>query len=198
MISVVIAYMPRMPYEVQLKSCLIRLKKQDCEPEIIVSEMPLEQYINKPRLINQGIEKAKGEYIWLCDADFNVEDPTLLSRMQAKLNEGEHDIIYPQFESRASKKMRIADGAPFAKRETFEKFGPWNEKHLGISWVTFPFLWWALKKCRIHCSEEFVFVQNSFPFTLGRKKRHFATSKGLFPLFKKTKKELEGMGLWNV
>jgi glycosyltransferase involved in cell wall biosynthesis len=197
MISVVIAYMPIMPYQTQLKSCLLRLEKQECEKEIVVSEHPVQQYIEKNRLINEGIKKAQGDYIWLCDADFMVDDTTFLERMKTKLDENECDIIYPMFES-VKGGMRIADGAPFARKEVFDRFGKFNEKLWGISWVTFPFLAWSLKTCRIFCSEEFSFQQSAFPFTKGRSKRHWATSKKMWPLFKKTQAKLMEMGLWNV
>lgn len=197
MISVIISYMPIMPYASQLAGCVNRLEKQTCKPEVIVSEMEVKPYIEKNRLMNEGFERAEGDYIWFCDVDFRIKDETFLERMVAKLEEGKFDIIYPMFESKKGG-LRIADGAPFAHKETFEKYGKFNEKLLGISWVTFPFLAWSIKTCRIFCSEEFILQQTDWPFTKGRSKRHWKTSKKMWPLFKKTQKTLQEMGLWNV
>jgi len=192
MISVIIPLMPIEPYKTIHKVALKALKRQMVKCEVIVSSQAVEPFINKGRLYNNGIKQASGDIIWLCDADF-IPEPTLLERMGKKLSET--DVIYPMFYSPKYKQLRIADGAPFAKREVLEKFGKFDESHKGISWVTFPFLRWCMDNVNLSCTDEFIIDINPAVQRLAGK-RHYKTSGSLRGLYKKSIKDLQEMGVW--
>lgn len=195
MISVIIPLMPVEPYKTQVKACIASIKGQVCweETEIIVSEQVPERYISKNALLNSGIAKAKGKYIFLCDADFILNDKYLLLKMQDKLRKG-FDVIFPMFMSEKYKKLKIADGGVFACSELFDKFGELDESLEGISWVTFPFLKWCMDNARWHCSDEFVIGVDQGHRS--RKKRHNGTSAKMRPIYKKVVGLLQKEGVW--
>lgn len=190
MISVVIPLMPIEPYKTQVLTCLDSIRKQDADFEVIISEHPIEKYISKNVLLNNGIEIASGEYVFLCDADFILEDKTLLKRMQ----ESGYDVVFPMFESETHGQMKISDGGVFAKKKVLKRFGEFDESLVGISWVTFPFLSWCLDNAKWHCSEDFTIKVDQTHKS--RKKRHNGTSAKMRPIYKKVVKELKKKGVW--
>ena len=71
MISVIIPYMAIPPYNDQVVECLKSLTNQtEKNVEVIVSEQEVERFININKLLNEGFEKAIGEILWVCGADF--------------------------------------------------------------------------------------------------------------------------------
>jgi len=192
MISVIIPLMPIEPYDAIYLDAIEAVKSQTTECEIIVSRQNIEKYINKGKLINQGLEMASGDVIWFCDADF-IPEPTLLERMQNKLSQW--DVIYPMFYSKRYKELKIADGGPFIKRSVLNKYGSFPETLFGISWVTFPFLRWCLDNTYFYCSNKFVIDINPTPQRIAGK-RHWGTTSQLKPLYKETVKELKEMEIW--
>jgi len=194
MISVIIPLMPIEPYDTIYMDAVDALEKQTVECEIIVSKQDVDPFINKGKLLNDGIEKALGDVIWFCDADF-IPDATLLEMMEERLYKKRLDVIFPMFYSNVHKQLKLADGAPFMRRSVLDKFGKFNETHLGISWVTFPFLKWCLDNCEFFCSNEFIVDINHTPQRLAGK-RHSKTSGELRSIYKETVKTLQGMGVW--
>jgi len=175
-------------------TAITALKKQTANCEIIVSEQPIEKHINKGKLLNKGFKKASGEIIWFCDADF-VPEPTLLERMEKYLIKHNMDVVYPMFHSKYYDCLKLADGGSFVKHNVFKEFGGFDEEHLGISWVTFPFLNWCLNNCNFHCSDKFV-VDIAESKQRVANKRHWKTSGKLRNLYKETVRELQYMGVW--
>jgi len=195
MISVVIPLMPIKPYDEIYMDAVEALEYQtDVDLNIYIIHQPVQEYINKGKLLNVGVKKSAGDIIWFCDADF-LPGPTLLKDMEARLIEDDLDVIYPVFYSNAHKQLKIADGAPFIKREILEKCGRFDETYKGISWVTFPLLRWCMDNCKFHCSNEFIININETPQRKAGK-RHYKTSGKLRGLYKETVKDLQEMGVW--
>lgn len=192
MISVIIPLMPIEPFDSIYLDTVDAIEKQTVECEIIVSRQDIKPYINKGKLLNDGVEKASGDVLWFCDADF-IPEPTLLERMANKLSEV--DVIYPMFYSKAHEQLKIADGAPFMKRTVFEEFGGFDESHLGISYVTFPFLDWCLTYKELYCSNQFIVDINLAPQRIAGK-RNYRTSGKLRKLYKDTVKKLQKLEVW--
>jgi len=163
MISVIVPIMRIPPYDSQIKDLLKCLGQQTIEHEVIISEQKIRKYIDKNKLLNQGFKKARGKYIWHCDADFIVDD-NFLKRMRNSLELNKLDVIFPMFFSNTNQAWRIADGAPFMKREVLERHGDLDESLMGISFVTFPFLDWCLDNTKFHCSPNFKIGTNRKPF----------------------------------
>lgn len=190
MISVVIPLMPIKPYSTQVTKCQESILKQSAETEIIVVVQETSRYINKNRLLNNGVEKSTGGHVFFCDADFTFPDRTLLERMSEK----DVDVIFPMFRSKRYGKLKISDGGAFMDRDTIKRFGQLDESLQGISWVTFPFLKWCLDNARWHCSDEFtITVGQDY---VSKKKRHGATSARMRPTFKSVVKRLQIEGVW--
>ena len=144
MISVIIPLMPIRPYDIQAERCAIALQQQEgVDIEILVQKQPIEKYINKNKLLNEGFEKSSGEYVWHCDADYLPGDNELLFRMATILEDKKLDLIWPMYWS-AYKYWKIADGGPFMKRSVLEKHGPLDESLLGAAGVTMPFVKWCI------------------------------------------------------
>ena len=192
MISVIIPLMPIPPYDAICLDAVEALQNQTVECEIIISRQKIEPHINKGKLLNNGIKRASGDVIWLCDADF-IAEPTLLERMVKKLSQT--DVIFPMFYSPKYKQLRIADGAPLMKKKVLDQHGRFDETLLGISWVTFPFVKWCIDNTSIYVSDEFIIDINKAPQRLAGK-RHWKTSGKLRGLYKETVKELQKMGVW--
>lgn len=176
MISIIIPLMPIEPYVTQVNACLQSLRKQTAEHEVIVERHEIQEYIEKNRLLNQGVEIAKGDIIWFCDADFLLPDSNLLKRMEAKLREDNLDVIYPMFYSDAVKGYKIADGATFIKKNVLARFGKLHEKlndgpansllMQGISRVTWPLLDWCLDNAKMCVLPFFLIELNYEPFSV--------------------------------
>ena len=192
MISVVVPLMGIPPYDSQVNDLLNDLGKQTASHEVIVVEQPVERYIRKNELLNEGYDKAKGDFIWHCDADFLIPDKTLLERMADRVD----DVIYPMFYSEPNQGYKIADGAPFMRREVLERFGKLDGSLHGIGGVTFPFLLWCLTNTELLCSREFQIELNGKPFRRLRGKQHTKTVKDLQPLVRTVKDRLINMGVW--
>jgi glycosyltransferase involved in cell wall biosynthesis len=193
---VIIPLMPIRPYSEQIAECLEGLSKQTAKKEIFVAEQPIERYINKNKLLNQGFKKSKGDLVFHCDADFRFSDPTLLERMEAKIREDNLDCLYPKFFSQHYRELKIADGGGMFTQNTLLKTYPLNENLLGISWVTFPLLNYCIKNLRFHCSDEFVIDANCKNGSGNPMRRHGKTASRLRPLFKETVKLLKAKGAW--
>jgi len=133
-------------------------KKQTAEKEIIVSEHPVERYIRLNKLKNDGINRASGKYIWMCNADFVLDDETFLQRMVDRVEQDNLEAILPMYKSPAYGKYKVADGAEFIRREALDRFMPFNEEHIGISGATMFFLDWIVQNLRWHASKEFVII----------------------------------------
>jgi glycosyltransferase involved in cell wall biosynthesis len=116
MISVIIPLMPIMPYTEQIETTLRGLERQTADTEVIVCEQPVERWINKGKLLNEGFAKSTGDIIFHCDADIIFKDETVLERMEKKLEEC--DVVYPMFFSPFRKCLKIADGHPFMRPGT--------------------------------------------------------------------------------
>lgn len=194
MISVIIPLMPIDPYDRMVNECAKSLMGQNCRNEVIIVKQPVERYILKNQLLNEGFKRSRGESVFFCDADFLFDESDVLPRMQSKLNEG-YDIVFPKFMSMRYNALKIADGAPFFKREVMMKHGPLNEKLKGISWVTFPFLSWCLENTKYYCGDDIVIGHQNGG---GKAKRNGQTGSQMRPLFKQTVKRLRGEGLWPV
>lgn len=166
MISVIIPLMRVEPYATQINVCLESLKEQTIKHEVIVEEQELQEYIEKNRLLNQGVEKAKGDIIWFCDADYLLPDCDLLKRMEAKLRYDNFDVIYPMFYSPSFKGFKLADGGTFIKKDVLTKFGKLDETLIGVSRVTWPLLDWCLDNTKLHCSTDFLIELNYEPFKI--------------------------------
>ena len=192
MISVVIPLMPIDPYDRVVKDCIESLNRQDAEKEIIIVQQNVEPYIMKNKLLNSGFSRSRGEHVFFCDADFTFDDPTFLSRMQAKLNDG-YDVVFPKFYSEVYRNLKIADGAPCFKRPVMSKHGPLKEELKGISWVTFPLLKWCLENTKYYCGDDIVLQHQRVG---GKGKRNGKTGSAMRPIFKSTVKRLKGEGLW--
>ena len=194
MISVIVPLMPIVPYTEQIADCLNSLQRQTAKIEVFVVEQPVERYINKNRLLNQGFRKSKGEFVFHCDADFRLTDPTLLQRMADKMAADHLDCIYPKFLSRCSQRLKIADGGPMFTQDALLKCFPLDESLLGISWVTFPLLYHAVTRLRWHCSDEFVLDVEQTRGGVGR--RNGKTHSRMRPLYKETVRLLKKRGAW--
>ena len=166
MISVIIPLMALEPYATQVNVCLQSLREQTVEHEVIVERHEIQEYIEKNRLLNQGVEIAQADIIWFCDADFLLPDPGLLRRMEAKLREDDLDVIYPMFYSTAFEGYKIADGGPFIKRDVLARFGKLDESLIGVSNVTWPLLDWCLDNTKMHCSPSYLIELNHEPFRI--------------------------------
>ncbi len=194
MISVIIPLMPIPPYDAICLDAMTAVAEQDAQCELIVVKQDIGLWLKKNKLLNDGVEASKGDILWFCDADF-VPEETLLRRMELRLIREDLDVIFPMFYSKKHNQLKIADGAPFIKREVLERYGKFNETHLGVSWVTFPFLKWCMDNCKFFCSNEFIVDINPTPQRLAGK-RHFKTSGKLRGLYKETVKDLQEMGVW--
>ena len=194
MISVIIPLMPIPPYGEIILDAVEAVKNQTAKCELVIARQDIDSFINKGRLLNEGLVKASGEIIWHCDADF-LPEITLLKRMQEKLIKDNLDVIYPMFYSNVHKQLKIADGAPFIRRSILRKFGSLDETLMGISWITFPLLKWCLNNCAFHCSDEFIININETPQRIAGK-RHHKTSGALRKVYKETVKDLQEMGVW--
>jgi glycosyltransferase involved in cell wall biosynthesis len=197
MISVIVPYLANAPYDELLPRCMESLERQTAEKEVIVVEQAKDgktKYIYKNKLLNAGIKRSKGEYIFLCDADFEFADISFLERMQAEVDSGACDVVYPMFWSVRFQDNKIADGAFFGKRQLLEKHGPLDEHLKGISKVTFPLLNWMIKNANVHCSTKFILQHNAGkrnPLRVSGK-----TAKETKQIFKETVKILKGRGAW--
>jgi hypothetical protein len=194
-ISVIIPIMPIEPYKTQIHDTLKSLKKQTAKHEVIVCEQPIERWINKGKLLNEGFRKSKGDVIFHCDADALFPDPTLFERMKNKLESG-YDCVYPMFFSPLKKVYKIADGHPFATREAREEFGPHNERHLGISLQEFVILHHYLTKKKMYCGKEFMMAINMKPFVKGVGKLHKETRIKVKPIYYQCLEILKERGVW--
>lgn len=194
MISVIVPLMAIPPYDSQVVDFLKSIEQQTATHEVILVEQEPGRYIDKNKLLNEGLSKARGNIIWHCDADFLLPDKTLLQRMQNKLKDV--DVIYPMFWSKPYNGYKIADGAPFMKRDVLKRYGRLDESLRGIGYVTFPFLLWCLTNTEVYCSPEFKITINDKPFVKRGGKGHVHTMKKLKPLADKLKKQLREMGLW--
>jgi glycosyltransferase involved in cell wall biosynthesis len=186
--------MPIVPYTEQLADCLKSIEKQTAKFEVFIVEQPVERYINKNRLLNNGFKKSKGDFVMHCDADFRLTDPTILQRMADKIEQDKLDCIYPKFHSRVYGELKIADGGPMFTQTALMKCYPLNENLKGVSWVTFPLLNYAVKNLKFHCSDEFVIEVDQQRGGVAR--RHGKTASMLRPVFKETVKILKGKGAW--
>lgn len=179
MISVIIPLMDKFHYKKCVGECIDSLSQQSIELEIIVSEHKPQRFIEKNRLLNEGFKKASCDIIWHCDADFTLEDEYTLERAVDRLT----DVVAPVFYSEKFKKMKIADGGLMIRRSVLERHGPLDEKLIGISYVTFPFLRWCMKNTDFKVCEDFIVTHRRFD---SRKKIHHPTINKLRPLYKKT------------
>ena len=178
MISIIIPLMRVGNYEEKLEICIESLEKQTTDTEIIVSEHEPEKYIRKNYLLNKGFAKSKGEIIWHCDADYELEDKNILERMSKRLKE----VIYPVFYSPWKKGYKIADGGPMVKREILGRYGMLDESSLGCNYVTFPFLKWCMENTDFEIARDFIVTHN-----LGRGGRiNYDTRSRLKPIYKET------------
>jgi glycosyltransferase involved in cell wall biosynthesis len=194
MISVIIPLMPVMPYKDQIKITLEGLARQTADLEIIISEQPVERWICKGKLFNEGFRKAKGDIIFHCDADIIFKDETVLERMEKKLEE--YDAIYPMFYSPFRKCYKIADGHPFMRRDVREEYGDIDESLLGISLQEFVILHWLYFNKRFHCSKEFLIDINMKPFVKKVGKVHRPTRVKTRALHDEVVEKLKGDGVW--
>ena len=194
MVSVIVPLMPTVPYTEQIGECLTLLVKQTEKIEVFVVEQPVERYINKNKLLNQGFRKSKGEFVFHCDADFRLNDPTLLERMVAKIKAENFDCIYPMFESRVHRCLKLADGGPMFTQKAMLGCYPLDETLKGVSWVTFPLLNYAVKNLKWHCSPEFVVDVDQQRGGVGR--RNGQTASRMRPIYKETVRILKGKGVW--
>jgi glycosyltransferase involved in cell wall biosynthesis len=192
MISVIIPLMPIPPYDEQIEKCLRSLKKQTADHEVIVQHQKPQRFIEKNRLLNEGIDKSSGDIIWFCDADFILDDVDLLSKMQSDVE----DVIYPMFYSRVFKGYKIADGSPFIKREVLEEFGELDESLIGIGGVTFGLLNWCLKNTKFNCSPDYLIRLNYFPFVHFAGKAPQKTIDKTKDVVEQTEKILKMLGVW--
>jgi glycosyltransferase involved in cell wall biosynthesis len=202
MISVLIPYLAYPPYDQQIDVVVDDLQKQTADLEIIISEQLIigkHDKIYKGRLHNRGFADSKGDVIFHCDADIRFHDKTLLERMETKLREDDLDVIYPMFWSDKFKVAKLADGHPFMTREVREEYGPLNESDLGTSLQEFRIMEWLYFNKKFHCSEEFLFHLNEFPFQRGsndKNKIDVATKRECVPIANRVVKELTKEGLW--
>jgi hypothetical protein len=179
MISVLIPYLAYPPYDQQIDVVVDDLQKQTADLEIIISEQLI-------------IGKHDKIYI-------RFHDKTLLERMETKLREDDLDVIYPMFWSDKFKVAKLADGHPFMTREVREEYGPLNESDLGTSLQEFRIMEWLYFNKKFHCSEEFLFHLNEFPFQRGsndKNKIDVATKRECVPIANRVVKELTKEGLW--
>lgn len=155
MISVIIPYMAVDPFPNLLPDLLDDLDKQTVPIQVLVEEQPSKgSYINKNKLLNQGIVKSEHDFVFFCDADMRIKQ-SLLERMHTRLTNENLDVIFPKFRSPVSQKYKIADGTPFVKKRILQKHGFMDEKLLGIGGVSFPFLNWCIDNTAILCSEQY-------------------------------------------
>lgn len=194
MISVIIPLMPIEPYRTQIDACKDSIQAQNTDAEIVVMIQKESRYISKNILLNDGISQSTGRHLFFCDADFILDDKSILRRMRQRLDWQELDVIFPMFMSTVSGSFKLADGAVFTTRKLMKRFGRLDESLEGISWVTFPFLKWCLDNAKWHCSNEFtITVDQSHK---SRKKRHGATSSKMRPIYKKVVSQLQQEGVW--
>ena len=189
MISVIIPLMPVEPYRTQVKRCIKYINEQDTETEVLVQVQEESRYIGKNKLLNSGVAQASGEHIFFCDADFMLEDKTILRRMR----ESGHDVVFPMFYSETHKALKIADGGVFTTPDIMEMHGKLDESLEGISWVTFPFLEWALDNTDWHCSEDFVITVEP---NNNLRKRHWPTTGNMRPIYRRVVPRLKKEGVW--
>lgn len=170
----------RMPhYEKCIHECVASLERQTAKLEIIISEHPVDRFIRKNELLNKGLKKANCDIVWHCDADFTLDDKTVLERMVKRLD----DVIYPFFYSAVHRKMKIADGGPLIRKNVLERFGPLDESAIGISWVTFPLLKWCMEKTKFQACIDFI-VNHNHLYSV--KKGHHKTRSRLRQIYKTT------------
>jgi len=186
MISVIIPFMKRAPYDRLINECIYSLEQQTGELEIILSTQKEERYIRKNFLYNKGIAQSSGEIIWFCDADFTLKDENFLKNMSEQLT----DVLCPYFYSHVKGGLKVADGGPMMTREVIEKHGPLDESLIGISWVTFPFLRWCIENTDFKCNKEFIVTHNG---SVDKKKRHSSTTSKMRPIYKEVSKYLESL-----
>ncbi|OFW61318.1 MAG: hypothetical protein A2W01_11225 [Candidatus Solincola sediminis] len=196
MISVIIPLLPIDPYDRVINDCIESLKAQTVTNEIIISKQPAtDRYILKNMLLNQGFERATGDIVFHCDADFILEDRTTLERMQAKIKKEGYDVVFPKFWSPRYDALKIADGGPCFRKITMFKHGPLKEDLKGISWVTFPFVSWCLEHTKYYCGDDITLTHQR---TGGKGRRNGQTASTMRPLFKQTVKRLVREGAWPV
>lgn len=193
MITIIIPLMPVEPYTELVKGCFDSLNQQSgVEFEVLVCKQKVKRYINKNALLNEGLSMSRGEYVFFCDADFRLDDRFLLAKMESKVDE-DFDVVFPMFMSETHKKLKIADGAVFARSDLFNGY-KLNETLEGISWVTFPFLKWCLDNVNWYCGNDIVItVDQSYK---SRKKRHNGTSAKMRPIYKEVVNRLKAEGVW--
>lgn len=184
--------MPLRPYDTQVVTCLETLKQQTAELEVIVIKQKIERFIAKNTLLNKGVSKAKGDIIWFCDADFILHDETMLERMGKDLE----DVIYPMFYSPVFEGYKIADGAPFIRKDVLSKFGKLDETLIGIGGVTYPLLSWCLDNTVFRCSPDYLLRINYMPYTMIMGKIPIETRERTKELVAKTDERLKEMGLY--
>lgn len=194
MITVIIPLMPIKPYDTMVDECVELLRKQTAKPEVIVAVQQIDRYINKNKLLNDGMKKANGKFIMHCDVDFRLTDETLLQRMKEKIVKDDLDVLYPKFVSQLTRKKKIADGGPMFTREGLWKVGKLDESLLGISYTTFPLLAYCLRYLRFDCTDDFMIeVLQAYASS---KRQNGQTAKRLRPLYKETVSILKGRGAW--
>lgn len=195
-VTAIIPLMSVEPYNSQVRDCWKSLQQQTVKPETVITLQPVENYIRKNKILNDGLKQANGNIIFHCDADYLFPDKTLIERMIEKLNEC--DVIYPMFYSDVYKDYKIADGGFFGSKEILKEHGPLDESLIGIGYVTFPLLKWCLDNKKVHCSQDYVIELNKNPFVKRVGKRYEKTSgtTKMRKLVKDTKQRLQEMGAW--
>lgn len=194
MISVIIPLMPIEPYRTQIDKCTASIRAQDADTEIVVMIQKESKYISKNILLNDGVNQSTGKHLFFCDADFILDDKSILRRMQRRLDWQQLDVIFPMFMSRVSGCLKLADGGVFTTRKLMKRFGRLDESLEGISWVTFPFLKWCLDNVKWYCSNEFIITVDQSHKS--RKKCHPKTSAKMRPIYKKVVMQLQKEGVW--
>ena len=146
MLSVVIPYMAKFPYDLYLDDCLKMWNDCDLTDDVILSDHPREDHIRKNRLINEGIAKAKHETIVIWDVDIRFGVSDCIKNAIDILRDNE--IVFFSLYFVHSRRRKFCDGVYVTRKKVFERYGKHDESFLGIGGVTFPFLWWALNNTK--------------------------------------------------
>lgn len=160
MLSVVTPITNTEPYRSQAQDLSWQLKQQSVPVEHIIEIQKEGGIINKNKLLNKGIKKAKSHVIWLADADLILTSRDLLERMALWVDL--YHITYPVFET-TGRAVKICDGSPMFARSAIEDYGDLDETLKGVRGVSFPFLRWSLdrgamvdKTCKIILSDQVI------------------------------------------
>ena len=182
------------PYKTKLSNCMECLQNQTAAIEILICEHEIAQYFRLNEVLNMGVEQAAGDFLWICGADFIIEDPTLLERMNEKVEADGLDCIFVMYLSPAYKKYKVSDGSVFMRREVMERFGRFDDSLIGISRATFVFLEWCMENTRWHASRDFLITLDHSDRR--RARIHQPTLDKCNPSYKRVIKKLGDMGLW--